>query len=276
MRAVSSTFRRRHHRADVSRDAAGEHARQRLLVSGRMASDEKPSTNLLALRDAREQAIAQLSDAFAHDLIEVDEFERRLTLAHRADTVAEVQQTVTDLTATTPSTALVPARAEPPVLANERKSARLLAIFGGVERHGPWTLPRSLQAFAIMGGIVLDFREALLLPGVTEVHVLALLGGAQIIVLVTGILRRGLGHGDHGRLLGHVGANLRSGSIPSAPCCACTGLADPGRRRRRDALLARRIGGRRLHRRPPATGANDVRSAARPSDARALGDFERA
>ena len=33
-----------------------------------------------------------------------------------------------------------------------------------------------------MGGIVLDFREALLLPGVTEIHVLALLGGAQIIV----------------------------------------------------------------------------------------------
>ncbi len=147
-----------------------------------MASDEKPTGHLLALRDAREQAIAQLSDAFAHDLIEVEEFERRLTLAHRADTIAEVQQTVTDLTAAPPSTALVPARAEPPVLANERKSASLLAIFGGVERHGPWTLPRRLQAVAIMGGIVLDFREALLLPGVTEIHVLALLGGAQIIV----------------------------------------------------------------------------------------------
>jgi hypothetical protein len=33
-----------------------------------------------------------------------------------------------------------------------------------------------------MGGIVLDFREARLLPGVTDVHVVAVLGGAQVIV----------------------------------------------------------------------------------------------
>jgi hypothetical protein len=147
-----------------------------------MPPEEKPATSLVALRDAREQAIAQLSDAFAHDLIGVDEFEHRLTLAHRADTVAEVEQTVSDLTATAHAAALVPARAQPPVRATERESASLLALFGGVERRGPWTLPRRLQAFAILGGIVLDFREALLSPGVTEIYVLALLGGAQIIV----------------------------------------------------------------------------------------------
>ena len=57
-----------------------------------------------------------------------------------------------------------------------------MAIFGGVERGGTWTLPRRLNAFAILGGMVLDLREALLLPGVTEIHVVAALGGAQLIV----------------------------------------------------------------------------------------------
>ena len=153
-----------------------------MLSSVPMPSDEKPTTNLAALREAREQAIAQLSDAFAHDLIEVEEFERRVTLAHRASSLSQVEQTVLDLTVAAPSTALVPAPLQLPERANERERDNVLALFGGVERRGAWTLPRHLKASAVLGGIVLDFREALLSPGVTEVHVLALMGGVQIIV----------------------------------------------------------------------------------------------
>jgi len=146
-----------------------------------MPSDEKPA-NLAALRNAREQAIARLSDAFAHDLIEVEEFERRVTLAHRGSSLSEVEQTVSDLTSDAPSTALVPATAHPLERAHTRERDAVIALFGGVERRGAWTLPRHLKASAVFGGIVLDFREASLLPGVTEVQVLALMGGVQIIV----------------------------------------------------------------------------------------------
>jgi hypothetical protein len=146
-----------------------------------MPSDEKP-TSLAALRDAREQAIAQLSDAFAHDLIEVEEFERRVTLAHRGSSLSEVERTVSDLESAAPSTALVPAAAHLPERPNARERDRVWALFGGVERRGAWTLPRYLKASAVFGGIVLDFREASLSPGVTEVQVLALMGGVQIIV----------------------------------------------------------------------------------------------
>lgn len=153
-----------------------------MLSSVPMPSDEKPTTNLATLRDARERAIAQLSDAFAHDLIEVEEFERRVTLAHRAGSLSQVQQTVLDLTVAAPSTALVPAPTQLPERADPRARDNVLALFGGVERRGTWTLPRYLKASAVLGGIVLDFREALLSPGVTEVHVLALMGGVHIIV----------------------------------------------------------------------------------------------
>ena len=38
---------------------------------------------LVALRDTRERVIACLSDEFAHDRLELEEFERRLGIAHR-------------------------------------------------------------------------------------------------------------------------------------------------------------------------------------------------
>ena len=53
---------------------------------------------------------------------------------------------------------------------------------GGSVRKGTWEPPETLQAFALMGGIELDFREAALLEGTTEVQVFALMGGIQIIV----------------------------------------------------------------------------------------------
>jgi hypothetical protein len=144
-----------------------------------MPSDLAP--NLVALRDMRERTIAQLSEAFAHDRIEVEDFERRLTLVHRASSAAEITQVVSDLdgTATTP---LLSAPATFSALASVHDRQRMMAVLGGVERRGVWTPPRRLKLLALMGGIFLDFREASLLPGVTEVQVVALMGGVAIIV----------------------------------------------------------------------------------------------
>jgi hypothetical protein len=139
-------------------------------------------TSRVDLRTARDQAIAVLSDAFAHDLIEVDEFEHRLTLAHQATTLAEIAKTVSDLTAPESATALVAASTAVPVVAGGRESDRVIAIFGGVERHGAWRVPSHLQASAVFGGMSLDFREAVFAPGVTEIYVMALMGGVELIV----------------------------------------------------------------------------------------------
>src|SRR5215468_6137814 len=70
---------------------------------------------LVSLRDARERTIAVLSDLFAKDELELDEFEKRVSLVHRAPNVAEVENVVKDLPVPTTtvkpksSTALVPA-----------------------------------------------------------------------------------------------------------------------------------------------------------------------
>jgi hypothetical protein len=142
-----------------------------------MADD---STSLVALRDRREAVIARLSDAFARDVIELEEFERRLALAHRAEAIAELDPLVADLEAPRETTALVPARTAAPERVRDR--ATVVAIMGGATRRGSWTPARKLRVFAVMGGAELDFRDAVFAPGVTEVHITSIMGGAVVIV----------------------------------------------------------------------------------------------
>ena len=56
------------------------------MVPSAMAGEGEGATDPVALRDARERIIQQLSDAFARDDCEIEDFERRLTLAHRTET----------------------------------------------------------------------------------------------------------------------------------------------------------------------------------------------
>jgi hypothetical protein len=53
---------------------------------------------------------------------------------------------------------------------------------GGQERGGSWIVPRQLKVFVLMGGAEIDLREARFGPGVTEIEVFAVMGGAHIIV----------------------------------------------------------------------------------------------
>jgi hypothetical protein len=58
----------------------------------------------------------------------------------------------------------------------------VVACLGGSLRNGAWEPPDTLYSLAFMGGIELDFREAALLEGRTDVVVLALMGGIKITV----------------------------------------------------------------------------------------------
>jgi hypothetical protein len=141
----------------------------------------KSPADLALLGEARDLAIARLSEAFAHDVIDVHEFEARVTRAHAASTAVEVERTVADL----PGSELPVAWRAAPVqvaAAPAGEVERITAMLGGLERHGTWALPRRLEVLALMGGVVLDFRDAVFSAGVTEVHVNAVIGGVHIVV----------------------------------------------------------------------------------------------
>jgi hypothetical protein len=146
---------------------------------------------LVSLREARDRTIAVLSDLFAKDDLDLDDFERRVSLVHRAASVAEVEKAVEGLAVAAPAApapaAVVPAPAPKPQTAlvpasNVQEHQTIVAIMGGAGRQGAWTAPRQMHVVAIMGGSVLDFREARMGTGVTEIVVLAVMGGVHIIV----------------------------------------------------------------------------------------------
>ncbi len=152
-----------------------------------MSSPESPSpadNKLLTLRDRREAVIDSLSDGFANDLIDEDEFERRLDLAYQATTLAALAELVEDLAPSQAddntglavvdrTAALVPTRPE---------HKRIAAIMSNTACRGRWTVPGRIQATSVMGSVVLDLREAILPPGVTVIEAKSIMGSIEIFV----------------------------------------------------------------------------------------------
>jgi hypothetical protein len=137
---------------------------------------------LARARETRDRVIAVLSDAFAHDALDVDEFERRVTVAHTSESPAEIQALIADLPG--PTEAIAPLSALSPgteTLATQATQT-VYAILGGIDRRGAWNVPRRMRVVAMMGGASLDLREARFPAGVIDVDVKALWGGVQIIV----------------------------------------------------------------------------------------------
>jgi hypothetical protein len=147
-----------------------------------------PANKLVSVRDARDRAIAILSDRFSKDELELDDLERRLNLVHTAASPAEVDLVLADLSgmaeaAKLPVPAAAPASSRAMVPASQvRERQSIVAIFGGAERKGAWLSPRHLRVVAVMGGVELDFRDARLPPGVTDVSIFSFMGGVEVLV----------------------------------------------------------------------------------------------
>ena len=63
-----------------------------------------------------------------------------------------------------------------------KERAYIVSCMGGSRRAGRWVPARNNFAIGVMGGFSLDFREAMLGPGVTDVNAFVLMGGGEIIV----------------------------------------------------------------------------------------------
>jgi hypothetical protein len=138
------------------------------------------------LREQRAATIERLCDHFAQDHLTLEELERRIDVAERSHDGAELAALLADLqprTPTVPGPAPLPASYVPPGLPGTRAAhGAVIAIMGGAERRGAWRPAENNFVLCVMGGAELDFREVQLPAGVTEVFVLALMGGAEIVV----------------------------------------------------------------------------------------------
>ncbi len=145
----------------------------------------RPSITPAAVTDhippaERERIIQDLGEHFAHDQLTLDEYERRVGDAFKLRSRQELVALTSDLRPLAPDLSAVPAKVTPTSSPVPRR--RFLALLSGVVRRGAWVVPQSLNATAVMGGIDLDLREATLSAPVTEIRVVAVMGGVQITV----------------------------------------------------------------------------------------------
>lgn len=151
---------------------------------------------------AKSRAIDVLSECFAQDLLDMDDFERRVGLVHRAKAAADLEEAVRGLplpgaSAPVPldpgdppavrvpagsAGASVPAPAGEPAPGRIREQDRSVAVFGETKRQGKWVPARRTTVVTFMGSAVVDLREALMAPGEYAVQVVATFGSVEVIV----------------------------------------------------------------------------------------------
>lgn len=182
------------------------------------------------LGQKRQVTIDALCEHFANDAMPIEEFERRIDVAHKAATTEELRELLRDL----PGGGLpVPVGSPGARLAGSsgyslmptdqvRESGYAIAILGGARRTGRWSPARVNTTIAFCGGAELDFRAAVFGPGVTEVRVVAIWGGIEILV-PPGLNVESSGVGimggfDHAQ-------DLQRETTPGAPTLRVSGIA---------------------------------------------------
>ena len=120
---------------------------------------------LARAQETRERVIGALQEHFAHDALDVDEFERRVTLAHTSESAADIGALLDDLPALAEAPGPAPKAALVP-MGEVRPTQTLHALMSTTERRGPWVVPRHLRVrgLVVMGSVEIKMR----LPGETE------------------------------------------------------------------------------------------------------------
>lgn len=135
--------------------------------------------------DADRQAVVdRLSSAVGEGLISLDEFADHAGRAYAAVTRADLDEVTRELRLPVPveAPAVTPAPAATEATAERPTRRWVVAIMGGEDRRGRWKVSRRTTAVAVMGGIDLDLRDALLEHDVVEITAWAVMGGVTVVV----------------------------------------------------------------------------------------------
>ncbi|MFJ1995460.1 DUF1707 SHOCT-like domain-containing protein [Streptomyces asiaticus] len=193
--------------------------------SSQGASPDLPDPAGMRASDAERERIAEvLREAVAEGRLDMEEFEERLGAAYAARTHGELEPLVRDLPVPGSAAPAPPAPADRTGWAERiggtPTSKWAVAIMGGFQRKGTWTVPRAFTAFAVMGGGEIDLREARFEGRDVVIRCFALMGGVQITVppdLETHVSGIGLMGG-----FDHTGS---ADGDPTGPRVTVTGLA---------------------------------------------------
>jgi hypothetical protein len=148
-----------------------------------MGEMDRPDPSQLRISDADRHKVADLlRDAAGEGRLDLDELEERLEATYAARTYADLVPITIDLPAHPqqgPATPAVPPRESLPATATYENS---VSIMGDCTRKGAWLVPARHNAFALMGAVTLDLREASFAARETTIYANAVMAGIDIYV----------------------------------------------------------------------------------------------
>jgi Domain of unknown function (DUF1707) len=186
------------------------------------SSPAVPDPRHLRASDADRERIANvLRDAAGDGRLTMAELDERLDAVYAAKTYAELEPITHDLPATgagyVPSTTAGP---DPARFGAPATSAGAVAILGGFSRKGNWVVPKTFNAFMLLGGGEIDMRDARFEDREVSIHIVAILGGCEVIVPEDATVRvTGVG------ILGAFEHSDSGGGSPDGPVITIDGLA---------------------------------------------------
>lgn len=143
-----------------------------------------PDPALLRVSDADRHKVADiLREAAGEGRIDLDELDERLEWTFAAKTYADLVPITADLPVQAQD-AVAPAhqpRPTAPAVSGPRHD-NTVAILGGSTRKGVWEVGPTHTAFAMMGGVDLDLREARFTSRETVIYANAIWAGIDIVV----------------------------------------------------------------------------------------------
>ena len=135
----------------------------------------------VSIEQARERTIDQLSQHFAQDNLSLEELERRIELAYRAHSPAELRALTSDLEQLAEQQAHVPATVAPsPLVTPDRE--RVTAVMSETKRNGVWVVPQRLDVTSVMTDTTIDLTQAVLPSGIIDIHMRAFCASVKLIV----------------------------------------------------------------------------------------------
>lgn len=167
--------------------------------------DQPDQPTQMRISDADRHQVAEvLREAAGAGRIDFTELDERLEAAYAAKVYGDLVPLLADLPegagnlpaaahpASIPSTA--PRPPAPSASGTLRQSTSAIAVMSGSERKGVWQVGSSFTAFALMGGVDLDLREAVFTSAELVINANAVMGGIEIIVNAgTRVIEEGVG-----------------------------------------------------------------------------------
>lgn len=146
----------------------------------------------------RDRYLALLREAYAEGRLDGAEYEERMHVALAAKTYRDLVPVLAELPVDPgrlpgPPVAHLPARIAPtepvpvpgPLPGGQYpagESRQVVAVFSSTSKQGPWLLPDSLPAVAVLGEVKLDLTNAVLSGPITEIKCFAIMGEINLIV----------------------------------------------------------------------------------------------